>query len=273
MGNKHAPGATPADPTRPSIANLPYELQVAIFEAAAERQIFFVDIANDVLSFSGPSGKAVGLACQLSREIYLKGKVLKKFGSHAHWLDPERDIFYLRRDDPVPRANRPTDFEYTRLKGDSFDERVVYNVAVDLGYLGEHPRHDAVVRIWNLFPSLRTLHILAPKGPPHTPPLLATPETLILSDIPSNQVVAAPHQDRELWLAVRYQVKKVCARILTTENGWHGRYYPEVVGHLTSLRIEQPESELELEPGHPLMPAGTQIGTQDELQMQTIQET
>src|SRR5690606_38347063 len=114
-------------------------------------------------------------------------------------------------------------------------------------YLGEHPRHDAIVRIWNLFPSLRTLHILAPKGPPHTPPLLATPETLVLSDIPSNQVVAAPHQDRELWLAVRYQVKKVCARILTTENGWHGRYYPEVVGHLTSLWAAQPESEQEQE--------------------------
>ncbi|KAL2176039.1 uncharacterized protein P884DRAFT_261538 [Thermothelomyces heterothallicus CBS 202.75] len=189
------------------------------------------------------------------------------FGNKPHWLDPDRDIFYLCKDDPVPRANRPTDFESSVLKGDAFDERVVRNVAVDLGYLGEHPRHDAMVRIWHLFPSLRTLHILAPKGPPHTPPLLATPDTLVLSDIPSNQVVAAPHQDRELWLAVRYQVKKVCARILTTENGWHGRYYPEVVGHLTSLWVAQPEPEPETEPA---LPTEMQIETQGETETQTI---
>ncbi|KAL2166280.1 hypothetical protein VTG60DRAFT_2985 [Thermothelomyces hinnuleus] len=269
MSSKHAPGTTPANLNKPSIANLPYELQVAIFEAAVERQIFFVEISNDVLRFSSPSGRAIGLACQLSREIYLKGKVLKMFGNKPHWLDPDRDIFYLWKDDPVPRANRPTDFESSVLRGDAFDERVVRNVAVDLGYLGEHPRHDAIVRIWNLFPSLRTLHILAPKGPPHTPPLLATPETLVLSDIPSNQVVAAPHQDRELWLAVRYQVKKVCARILTTENGWHGRYYPEVVGHLTSLWVAQSEREPEAET-EPALQTEMQIETQGETETHTI---
>ena len=91
-----------------------------------------------------------------------------------------------------------------------------------------------------MFPHLRSIHIFVPKGPPQTPALRSSPETLVLSDIPSKKIVAAPGYDNELWLAVRYQVKKVCARILTTENGWQGRHNPDVVGHCTSLRGTPP---------------------------------
>src|SRR4051812_14664532 len=100
MGRQHAPGTNPADETKPSIANLPYELQAAIFEAAIEPQLIFVEITNDVLRFSPPSDNAIALACRLSREIFLKGKVLEEFGGKRYWLDPGRDIFYIRRDDP-----------------------------------------------------------------------------------------------------------------------------------------------------------------------------
>ncbi|KAK4157875.1 hypothetical protein C8A00DRAFT_29260 [Chaetomidium leptoderma] len=236
MSNKHAPGATQADSTKPSIATLPYEIQVAIFEAAMDPQVFFMDITNDILTFSRPADKALGLACQLSREIYLKSKTLYEFGDQFHWLDPGRDIFYLSRDDPVPRAQRPNYLDIKLPGGDKFDRRVVQNVALDLQYMGHHPRHDAIVRVWTVFPHIRTIHILVPKGPPQTPALQSTPDTLALSAIPSTQVVALPGHDNELWLAVRYQVKKVSTRILDTENGWHGRCTLDVVGHFTSLR-------------------------------------
>ncbi len=240
MSHKHAPGTTTADPSRPSIANLPYEIQAAIFEAAIEPQIFFMDITNAMLTFARPADKALGLTCQLSREIYLRAKTLHRFGPHSHWVDPERDIFYLHKDDPVPRAPRPNSLETRMPDGEEFDRRVVQNVAVDLEYLGPHPRHDPIVRIWVVFPHLRSIHIFVPKGPPQTPALRSSPETLVLSDIPSKKIVAAPGYDNELWLAVRYQVKKVCARILTTENGWQGRHNPDVVGHCTSLRGTPP---------------------------------
>jgi hypothetical protein len=247
MGNKHAPGATQADLTRPSIATLPYEIQVAIFEAAMDPQIFFVDITNNHRTFTRPAAKALGLACLLSREVYIKSKTLHMFGQRYHWVDPDRDIFYLRKDDPVPRTHRPTDQETNLPRAEGFDASAVRNVAVDLLYLGDHPRHDPVIRLWTLFPEMRAIHVFVPKGPPQTPVPRATPDTLVLSAIPSNQIVAAPGHDRELWLAVRYQVKKVCARILDNENGWRGRVHPEVAGHLTSLRPTQTQTQTQTE--------------------------
>jgi hypothetical protein len=237
MVNKHAPGTTRADPTKASIANLPYEIQVAIFDAAMEPQVIFMDILNGALTFTPPADRTIGQACQLSREIYVKGKTLQQLGKHHVWVDGRRDIFYLRSDDPIPRAHRPAErWESTPPLQEPFYLRVVRNIAVDLQYLGEHPRHDAMIRIWSLFPHMRALHVFVPKGPPQTPALRADPEGLVLSDIPIAHIVAAPKLDNELWLAVRYQVKKVCTRILTVENGWQGRHSPEVYGHLTSLR-------------------------------------
>jgi hypothetical protein len=237
MANKHAPGTTQADTTKASIATLPYELQAAIFDAAMEPQVIFMDIVDGSLTFTPPADRTIGHACQLSREIYCKNKKLRVLGKDCVWVDSSRDIFYLRSDDPIPRAHRPSErWESTHQLEAPFYLRAIRNVAIDLQYLGEHPRHDAMVRIWSLFPHMRALHVLVPKGPPQTPALQTTPEGLVLSEIPIAHIVAAPKHDKELWLAVRYQVKKVCSRILTVENGWQGRHMPEVYGHLTSLR-------------------------------------
>ncbi len=241
MVSKHAPGTTRADPHKPSVAALPYEIQVAIFEAAAGPQVLFCDIINDSLAFTPPADLALAQACHLSRAIFLKSKTLHRFGARAYWINPAADIFYLSRDDPVLRTPRPNVLEARPPDGEAFDRRVVRHVAVDLAYLGEHPRYDPLVRIWVVFPHLRAIHVLVPRGPPQTPALHSTPASLLLSDIAGTHVVAAPGMDNELWFAVRYQVKKVCARILTTENGWHGRHNPEVVGHLTGLRWPVPQ--------------------------------
>ncbi|KAL1842098.1 hypothetical protein VTJ49DRAFT_6080 [Mycothermus thermophilus] len=233
----HAPGTCPADPGKPSLAALPYELQAAIFEAAAAGpQVIFMDIANNQLTFSPPADQVLSRVCRLSREIYLKGKMLHRFGQRMFWLNRYRDIFYLRSDDPVPRLLRPTTQELPPVPvGDAFDRRLVHNVGVDLQYLGHFPRHDAVIRVWSVFPYLTAIHIFVPKGPPRTPALQCAPETLMLSTIPSAQVVAAPGHDKELWLAVRYQIRKVCTRIMASDHGWLGRTLPDVVGHFTSL--------------------------------------
>ncbi|KAL2270247.1 hypothetical protein VTJ83DRAFT_2431 [Remersonia thermophila] len=237
VGKAHAPGTCPADAGKPSLAALPYELQAAIFEAAAAGpQVIFMDIANNQLSFSPPADQVLSRVCRLSREIYLKGKMLHRFGKHRFWINRYRDIFYLRSDDPVPRLLRPTTQELPPMpEGEAFDRRLIHNVGVDLQYLGHFPRHDAVIRIWSVFPYLTAIHIFVPKGPPRTPALQCAPETLMLSSIPSAQVVAAPGHDKELWLAVRYQIRKVCTRIMASDHGWLGRTLPEVVGHFTSL--------------------------------------
>jgi hypothetical protein len=235
MIEKHAPGTTVADPSKPSIANMPYELQVAIIEAATGPQVIFLDIVNDTVSFAPPANMALAMACRLTRQHYLKGKRLHRFGHRAYWIDRDFDIFYLSRDDPIPRVSRPNSQSSRPPSGAIFDPRAVHHVAVDLQYLGPHPHYDPLVRIWSVFPHMKAIHVLVPKGPPQTPALQATPATLALSDIAGAHVVAAPGMDRELWFAVRYQVKKMCARILAAENGWHGRYNPDVLGHLTSL--------------------------------------
>jgi hypothetical protein len=239
-------GTTQDEPGRLSLAMLPYELQVAVFDAAVDTQIIFVGLHSSELFFSKPADVGLALACQLSRARYLKGKKLCRFVRQCFWVDPERDIFYLFEDKlPFSRlalhAERPSVADIRQLVNDSYAHQAIKNVALDLQYLGAHPRFDPVVRVWTLFPSLRTIHILVPKGPLHTPRLSSVSENLVLSPIPSTQIVAAPGHDKELWLAVRYQVKKICTRLLETHNGWDGRYDPEVVGHLTSLRSTGPE--------------------------------
>jgi hypothetical protein len=236
-------GAKAADPAKLSLAALPFELQALVLDAAVEPQVIFMDIANNVLKFTPPADAALGLACRLSREVYTKNKTFHKFRDQSFWLDPEHDIFYLRTDDPVPRVPRPIP-DPQMPPVDGLNLRLIRNVAVDLHYLGTHPHLDSVYRILTLFPHVEAIHVLVPKGPPGTPPPKSTPETLALSKMPHTQVVAAPGgHDKELFLAVRYQVRKVSARILDFENS---RKVPEVVGHLASLRgetAEQPPEE------------------------------
>ncbi|KAK3310721.1 uncharacterized protein B0T15DRAFT_46879 [Chaetomium strumarium] len=238
-----APGVTTADPTRPSLAGLPYEIQLLIFEAALGIQVFFVEIANNTLTISRSAGKALGLACRLSRAIYTSERILCQFGDKVHWVDPEGDIFYLYKDDERPRIpwSRESDV-MPELVDNNIDRAVIRNVAVDLQYLGVHPRFLPLIRIWSLFSSLTTIHIFVPKGPVRTKALAATPDTLLLSDMPKNQIVAAPDADLEHWLAVKYQVIRACNRMLDTEAGWHTRSKPDVVGHLTSLWQPLPDN-------------------------------
>jgi hypothetical protein len=244
MATKRAPGTCRAEEGKISLADLPYEMQRAIFDAATGPEIIFMRIKDNVVSVSAPIHKGLALACRLSREIYLKSKVLSRFGSRRYWVDPDRDLFYLDDGDPIPRAQRPDwhSRPASRLKGDIFDPSVLRHVAVDLEYMGSYPFcHFPLIRIWTLFPKLEAIHIFVPKGPPQTPAVKARPGTLRLEPIPSTLVVAAPRHDKELWLAVRYQVRKVCTRILETEHGWNGRTVPQVVGHLTSLWNQPPE--------------------------------
>ncbi|KAK4128965.1 hypothetical protein N657DRAFT_652511 [Parathielavia appendiculata] len=241
---RRARGATAAVSEKLTLAALPYELQANIWEAAIEPQIIFMDIVEGRLGITSPADKALARVCSLSREIYTKKKKLLKLGAHSYWVDPDHDIFYFRGDrvpstwDAISRPSAPN-HGFGLPTVDGFDRNIIQNVAVDLYYLGSHPREHAIVRLWILFPGIRSLHILVPKGPPGTPVPKLAPETVVLSDIPNLQIVGPPDGDaKELWLAVRYQVKRACNRILSTENGWMGRHLPEVVGHLTDWEPE-----------------------------------
>jgi hypothetical protein len=231
-----APGVIIADPTKPSLARVPYEIQLLIFEAALGTQVFFVEIANNTLTISRSAGKALGLTCRLARAIYTNERILCQFGDQVHWVDPKGDIFYVYKDDDRPQIPWAREADaMPDLVDNNIDRRVIRNVAVDLQYLGVHPRFLPLIRIWSIFSSLTTIHIFVPKGPVRTKALEATPDTLLLSDMPKNQIVAAPDADLEHWLAVKYQVIRACTRMLDTEAGWHSRSKPDVVGHLTSL--------------------------------------
>jgi hypothetical protein len=254
MGDKHAPGVIAGDPSRPGLASLPYELQAAVFEATIRPQIFFLQITNDVLTFSRSADRGIGSACRLSREIYIKSKTLCKFGCNFHWVNPDNDIFYLYKDDGVRYGVRNPESMTRPPKGDSFEPSLLRNIAVDLQYLGVHPRHEAANRVWSIFPSLKTLHVFVPSGPPQTPALSVTPEALVLSELRGALVVAAPGLDKELWSAVKYQLKRTFDRILDARNGWNGRVKPDVVGHLTSARPKIEEADTENpEPIEPLL--------------------
>lgn len=231
-----APGTSWDNPNELSLAAFPYELQAAVFKAAVGPQIMFMEIEGDEMKFSDSISKGLALACKLSREYYIRGKSLQRFGQHMSWIDPSRDIFYLHKDDHIFRGQRPASPQTVTIPTTGFfNKSAIQNIAVDLQYLGPHPRHEALIRIWTIFPALRSLHVFAPKGEPGTPAVNAQPGTLVLSDMPIRQIVAAPDCANELWLAVRYQIKKVCSRILETEEGWSDRGVPEVFGHLASL--------------------------------------
>lgn len=94
-----ATGTIRADSQRPSLADLPYEIQVLIFRAASEPQVLFMEIAEKMLKLFRPTDKGVGLACRLSRQIYTQSRTLCRRGNTLHWVDLEQDILYLYRDD------------------------------------------------------------------------------------------------------------------------------------------------------------------------------
>ncbi|KAK4144921.1 uncharacterized protein C8A04DRAFT_36275 [Dichotomopilus funicola] len=245
MIRKRAPGTSWDNPDELSLAVFPYELQAAVFKAAvAPPQIIFTEIKGDEMIFSEPINKGLALACKLSREFYLRCKTRHRFNRHLTWVDPGRDIFYLHKDNHLFRSQRPASPQTVTVPTIGFyNKAVVKNIAVDLQYLGPHPRHEALVRLWTIFPALRSVHVLVPKGEPGTPTPITRPDTLVLSDMPIRQIVAAPGCANELWLAVRYQMKKVCGRILETEEAWSHRQVPDVFGHLAGLVPSAEEGE------------------------------
>ncbi len=136
---------------------------------------------------------------------------------------------------------------------------MMLNVAVDLECLGEHPRRDALIRMWTIFPKMKTLHVFAARDPYLDKPRW-TPEDIVLSELPGLRVLSPPGQDRELWWAVKYQLVRFSSypplglipswaldadqepcrtklvRILDAEAGWDGRVPPQVQGHLVHMR-------------------------------------
>lgn len=236
MAFLRSPGTTWADATGPSLAGLPYEIQVAIFEAAAAPQIFFVEIADGNVTISGPANRGLALACRLSREIYIKSKTLHRFGRRFLWVDCSRDIFYLYKDDPI--RPDPSVNTFHRLRGQTFDQHLVRNVGVDLQYVGQEPNPDALVRIRSLFPNLDRIHVFVPYGDSLRPALAATPESLELSRIPIAWVITAPGQDKELWGAVKYQIGRAYRKMLAVRYNVQDPPLLEVVGHFTTLSGE-----------------------------------
>ncbi len=93
-------GLVALDPTSLSVAHLPYEIQVMIFEAASGLQILFVVLNNDKSMGISPAPIQSGLAatCRMARRVYLQDKVR---ALDRYWVDAARDIFYLR-DDAMP---------------------------------------------------------------------------------------------------------------------------------------------------------------------------
>ncbi|KAK0624718.1 hypothetical protein B0T17DRAFT_250872 [Bombardia bombarda] len=228
-------GASCADPDKFSLAHLPYEIQKAIFEAATGPQIFFVEATSTGLIVSDPAYKGLAQTCRLSREIFLKYKpTLCKFKGNKCWADLCHDIFYLHADYQSPphfvSRHSPQSNPFDR-----FDRSMMTNIAVDLHYLGQHPRRDATERLWVIFPSMRKLHVFVPKGPPHTEAPIYTPETLALADLADSAVVAPANQDKELWWAVKYNLKRGCFRI-ESENGSRERNANIVFGHVATTR-------------------------------------
>jgi hypothetical protein len=218
-------GTLQADPSQPttSIANLPYEMQVAIFEAAITPQIFFVEIDDSGLVVLPPTQNGMARACRLSREIYTANKEPRMFGGRRYWVNSEQDMFYLHKD-RVPRY----DMDYQ--PGAHFDgiRDIMHIIAVDLEYLDQHPRREALVRTLTVFRAMKEMCVLVPKGPLRSPTPAWTADNMALERMPDKQVVAAPRQDQELVWAVKYQLKRTCARILSEDNHWLDRATPKV---------------------------------------------
>ncbi len=90
------------DPTRLSVAHLPYELQVMVFEAASQIQILFVVMNDNSMTLSEPVQFGLAASCRMARRLYIRNKVRVL---DRYWVDPTRDIFYLR-DETTPTRFR-----------------------------------------------------------------------------------------------------------------------------------------------------------------------
>ncbi|KAH8891879.1 hypothetical protein GQ53DRAFT_139285 [Thozetella sp. PMI_491] len=228
-GPVHDDGLVAMDPTKLSVAHVPYEIQVMIFEAASDLQILFVAIDDKSISLaSDPIQYGLAATCRMARRVFLRGKVR---ALDRYWVDPARDIFYLR-DDLMPIRFR---YRYLQEALQKYNRDMMLNVAIDLECLGEHPRRDALIRMWTIFPKMKTLHVFAARDPYEDKPKW-NPEDIVLDELPGLRVLSPPGQDRELWWAVKYQLNKTCIRILDAEAGWDGRVPPQVQGHLVHNR-------------------------------------
>ena len=86
-------GLVAADKTKLSLAHLPYEIQVMIFDAASSFQIIFVLMEDRKMSVTQPLQAGLSSSCRMGRRIYLRNKVPLM---NRYWVNPENDMFYLR---------------------------------------------------------------------------------------------------------------------------------------------------------------------------------
>ncbi|KAK3362262.1 hypothetical protein B0T25DRAFT_1656 [Lasiosphaeria hispida] len=266
---KYPRGALLAEPSRPSISKLPFEMQTAIFKAASGPQIFFTEITlSGGVEVSRSAFAGLALTCRLARYIFTRYRTLYRLcGVDNHtvwrWVDSAHDIYYVTRD----RLQRALLSRQPVLVHERFTRVMMLNIAADLSFMGEHPRRDAMTRLWNVFPAMRQIHVLVPRGPLRTPVPQWTAETMVLGDLPREQIIAPPGQDPEMWWAVMYQLKRTCGRILETENGFAGRVTPEICGRTAEMRIipeiPVPTAEKRTLTGPPAMMDA--VGTMDDI--------
>lgn len=231
MTQFRAYGTTKADPTKPSFADFPYETQAAIFKiAVADPQVVFMEIRNGSIAFQAPS-ESLDMVCTLSREIYLQNKSRYLFGNKFIWIEPARDIFYVFKDDYRFRFGVIELFT-PPLHGEYFENHIVQNVALNLAVLISSDELMSVIsRTWSHFRAMNAIHIFVPDGPPtQIARLPATPDTLILADIPVCHLVAAREGGLHYWAALKYQTKRGCRNI-------RPHFEMDIFGHLTSLRV------------------------------------
>ncbi|KAK3941071.1 hypothetical protein QBC46DRAFT_259469 [Diplogelasinospora grovesii] len=255
-------GALPEDASKTSLADLPYEMQVAILEAAAgPPQIVFIEIdeANHK-RISRPVHAGLAYACRLSRYLYTQNRASSNTEPLGYWLDQDRDIFYMQRDIAFARFCLPS--SSVAANRDQLPEglsmffgclchaaKFMHNIAVDLQFLGSHPRREAMLRLLFQFPLMKELHVLVPRDKDVFPKLAANAaERLQLGRLHDLRVVHPPNCDKEIWCAVRWHLKKACGFIKDRGRGWPvpedsdpTPLVPEILGRLASNTLGMPE--------------------------------
>ncbi|KAK3329782.1 hypothetical protein B0H66DRAFT_610832 [Apodospora peruviana] len=235
--NDYAAGEEQADNIEPCLPYLPNEMKQAVFHAAAdEPQIFYLDITHDkgiVLTRSDLQGFL--LACKLSRTMFIKNKKRIEFGGQVHWVNPERDIFYLVSDSEHSSWGRVRMYMgFGLLEPEKpvrkQDRSFMRNIAVDLGYLRNtsEDRDLSIARLCTIFNAAKELHVLVPRGQPPLTTLTWVSETLRQEELRRTHNVSWPGWDPECWFPVKYRFTKVYQAIAQDRRGFVG---PKVIGH------------------------------------------
>ncbi|KAM7199321.1 hypothetical protein V8F33_004569 [Rhypophila sp. PSN 637] len=237
----NAYGATVADPTKRSLGTLPYELQTRIFQAASGPQFFFLNVQNGTLAIlSRPAQKGISLACRLAREVYTKDKAFFVIGNKYYWVDSDNDIFYFQD------TARPLDYmRWLRRRPhpvpviadeilENINREFMHNVAFDFDDFG-YPNSEMWLEryVCPLFPNIKEMHVLIPKGHREMPDPKWTPETLVIQDMPKMEVLRSPTTGvREMWYMIEYHLKKH----MNARGRWAIDEVPVIIPHWASVQ-------------------------------------